>query len=95
MITEEKKKALEELNRMIAQFADEHDIEVFAITSVTEEGEEDTDQAASMVLIGTAKYLTSSIVGCIRSNPMINIILTTAVNCTAKAEYKEFNVTKG
>lgn len=36
MITEEKKKALEELNRMIEQFADEHDIEVFMIASVTE-----------------------------------------------------------
>lgn len=35
MITEEKKKALEELNRMIEQFADEHDIEVFAVASVT------------------------------------------------------------
>lgn len=95
MITEEKKKALEELNRMIGQFADEHDIEVFAVASVTEKGEENTDQAAGMVLIGTVKYLISSIIGCIRSNPMINTILTTAVNCTAKAEYKEFNVTKG
>lgn len=52
MITEEKKKALEELNRMIEQFADEHDIEVFAVTSVTEEGEEKTDQAVGAVLIG-------------------------------------------
>lgn len=39
MITEEKKKALEELNRMIEQFADEHGIEVLAATSVAEREE--------------------------------------------------------
>lgn len=39
MITEEKKKALEELNTMIEQFADEHGIEVLASTSVTEREE--------------------------------------------------------
>lgn len=94
MITEEKKKALEELNRMIAQFADEHGIEVLAATSVTERGEENTSQAVGVVLIGTAKYLTSSIVGCIRSNPTIKTILTTAVNCADEVEYNKFNVIK-
>ena len=95
MITEEKKKALEELNRMIEQFADEHNIEVFAVASVTEKGEENTDQVAGMVLIGTANSLTSSIIGCIRSNPMANTILTTAVNCADEMEYNKFNVIKG
>lgn len=95
MITEEKKKALEELNRMIEQFADEHDIEVFAVTSVTEVGEEKTDQAVGEVLIGKAKNLIPSIMGCIRFNPMIGTILTTSVNRAAEAEYKEFNVIKG
>ncbi len=87
MITEEKKKALEELNRMIEQFADEHDIGVFAIASVIEEGKESTDQAVGAVLIGTAKYLTSAIIACMRSNPMINAILTTAVNCADEVKY--------
>ena len=94
MITEEKKKALEELNRMIGQFADEHDIEVFAVASVTEKGEENTDQATGVVLIGTTEYLISAIIGCIRSNPMIKTILTTAVNCADEVEYNKFNVTK-
>lgn len=94
MITEEKKKALEELNRMIEQFADEHDIEVFAVTSVTEEGEENTDQAVGAVLIRTTEYLISAIIGCIRSNPMIKTILTTAVNCADEVEYNKFNVIK-
>ena len=95
MITEEKKKALKELNTMIEQFADEHDIGVFAIASVIEEGEESPDQAAGAVLIGTAKYLTSAITACMLSNPMINAILTTAVNCADEVEYNKFNVTKG
>lgn len=94
MITEEKREKLLELTQMVRTFAEKNDIEVFMVPSITEEGEEDTDQAASMVLIGTAKYLTSSIVGCIRSNPMINIILTTAVNCADEVEYNKFNVTK-
>lgn len=94
MITEEKKKALEELNRMIEQFADEHDIEVFAVTSVTEEGEEKTDRAVGAVLIGKTGNLISAIIGCIRSNPMIKTILTTAVNCADEVEYDKFNVTK-
>lgn len=95
MITEEKKKALEELNEMIEQFADEHDIEVFAVASVTERGEGNTDQAVGEVLIGKAENLIPSIMGCIRFNPMIDTILTTSVNRAAEAEYKEFNVTKG
>lgn len=94
MITEEKKKALEELNRMIEQFADEHGIEVLAATSVTERGEENTDQAVGAVLIGKTGNLISSIMGCIRSNPMIDTVLTTAVNSAAKVEYSKFNMTK-
>lgn len=94
MITEEKKKALAELNSVIEQFADEHDIEVFAVASVTEKREENTDQAVDLVLIGTTEYLISAIIGCIRSNPMINTILTTAVNCADEVEYNKFNVTK-
>lgn len=94
MITEEKKKALEELNRMIEQFADEHGIEVLAATSVTERGEENTSQAVGVVLIGTTEYLILAIIGCIRSNPTIKTILTTAVNCADEVEYNKFNVIK-
>lgn len=95
MITEEKKKALEELCRMIRQFAIEHDIDVFAATSVTEEGEEKINRAIGTVLIGKTGDLTSSIMGCIRPNPTTRDILTTAVNNADGAVYDKFNVTKG
>lgn len=95
MITEEKKKALEELNRMIEQFADEHDIEVFMIASVTEKRGESTDQVLSEAVIGRTGSLTSAIIGCMRADVKTAAILFMAVDYVNDVQYSKFNATKG
>lgn len=94
MITEEKKKALAELNSMIEQFADEHDIEVFAVASVTEKRGESTDQVLSEAVIGRTGSLISAIIGCMRADVKTAAILCMAVGCVNDVQYSKFNATK-
>lgn len=95
MITEEKREKLLELTQMVRTFAEKNDIEVFMVPSITEEGEAVTKQAIDLLLFGKVKHLISSLTGAARSDLRVALVLAEAIESAAKAEYKEFNVTKG
>lgn len=92
MISEEKKEALKELSQMVSQFTEKHGIEIFMATSITEEGEEDTQQISGLVSSGKPENIIMSLAGSVRSDPRVGYILVRAVSRAATVEFSRFEV---
>ena len=93
MIPEEKQEVLKELSQMASQFAEKHGIEIFMATSITEKGEENTQQTTGLILSGKPENIIMSLAGSVRSDPRVGYILVRAVDRAATTEFSEFKVT--
>lgn len=91
MNTKEKHQALKELNRMVAEYAEMHGIDVFMSASISERKESHTEQVCCLCALGTPAYLSMALASALARDKKAHSILYQAAEYMSEVNFNEIN----